>query len=193
MSDRASQLHQIADQQVSELIELIKTREKAALALPCPGRSKLGDGTVAACASHSAENYVRIAAFVSGAEQSSGSDHRGIRRHRRGLGLLRRLRGRNGGGRLSGGHQPSRHGAIPGADQVDRDDLLRRLSAGREALTAITGLRDDQLDAVPPAGEMKFCDGKRSREEIVASLLQHQRHQVDAVRNALGTARASAS
>jgi hypothetical protein len=188
MSDRASQLHQIADQQVSELVELISTCDTSALALPCPGRGKLGDGTVAACAAHSAENYLRIAAFVSGAEQSSGAGHRGMPRHRRGLRLLRRLRGSHGSG-----HQPGAHGAIPGADQVDRDDLLRRLSAGRDALTAIAGLRDDQLDAIPPAGEMKFCDGKRSRQEIVASLLRHQRHQVDAVRNALGTAPAPAS
>lgn len=188
MSDRASQLHRIADQQVSELIELISTREKSALALPCPGRGKLGDGTVAACASHVTENYLRIAAFASGAGQSSGAGHRGMPRQRRGMRLLRLLRGSH-----RGGHRPRAHGAIPGADQVNRDDLLRRLSAGRDALIAIAGLRDDQLDAVPPAEEMKFCDGKRSREEILTSLLRHQGHQLDAVRSALGTARASAS
>lgn len=179
MSERASQLHQIADRQVTELIDLISSRKEAALALPCPGRGKLGDGTVAACASHSADNYLRIAAFVSGAQQSSGNSHRGARRHGAGLGLLR-LRGHRAG------HRPGRHDAIPGADQVQRDDLLQRLSTGREALAAIAGLREDQLDAIPPAGEMKFCDGKRDLGEIVASLLRHQSHQLNALRSALG-------
>jgi hypothetical protein len=41
------------------------------------------------------------------------------------------------------------------------------------------------MDSVPPAGEMKFADGERTLEQIIASLLKHQRHQVDALAAAL--------
>ncbi len=64
MSERATRLHQLADGQLSELTDLLSVRAEAALRLACPGREKLGDGTVAACASHTADNYVRIAAFL---------------------------------------------------------------------------------------------------------------------------------
>jgi hypothetical protein len=66
MSDRGTQLLQAADSQITELTALLGARDEAALSLPCPGREKLGDGTVAACAAHTAEDYLRIAAFIAG-------------------------------------------------------------------------------------------------------------------------------
>jgi hypothetical protein len=66
------------------------------------------------------------------------------------------------------------------------DDLLQRLSAARDALGLLAELSDEQLDAVPPAGGMRFCDGRRTLEQIMSSLFKHQRHQVDALKRALG-------
>jgi hypothetical protein len=66
MSERGTRLRNTVDGQISELSAIFASLEEAALRLPCPGREKLGDGTVAACASHTAENYHRIAGFLAG-------------------------------------------------------------------------------------------------------------------------------
>jgi hypothetical protein len=72
MSQRAEQLHATAEGQIDELIALMSTLDEAALRRPCPGRQKLGDGTVGAAARHTADNYRRIAAFVRGGEAGTG-------------------------------------------------------------------------------------------------------------------------
>jgi hypothetical protein len=64
MTERANQLHLTADRQIAELLGVIFTLDEDTSRLPCPGREKLGDGTVAACARHAADNYQRIAGFV---------------------------------------------------------------------------------------------------------------------------------
>jgi hypothetical protein len=46
-------------------------------------------------------------------------------------------------------------------------------------------LTDDQLDSVPPVGSFRFCDGQRTLEQVVASLLKHQGRQVDAMKAAV--------
>jgi hypothetical protein len=178
MSERATQLFQIAEGQLSELIELISTRNEAALNLPCPARKKLGDGTVAACASHTAENYLRVAAFLRGEDHSTVAHSQETRGSHRIPSFLRaRSHGRS--------HTDSTHSAPHGAENVDRPGLLDRLSAGRDALGLLAELTDAQLDAVPPAGDMKFCDGQRTLDQVVANLLNHQSHQLDALRAAL--------
>jgi hypothetical protein len=77
------------------------------------------------------------------------------------------------------------HSAPHGAEDVDRQDLLERLSAGRDAFNALAELTDGQLDTVPLASDMKFCDGQRTLEQIVTNLLNHQSHQLDAIKAAL--------
>src|SRR6266567_4724713 len=67
--ERRSQLCDTADRQLAELICLLSSRGEEALSLPCPGREKMGDGTVAACASHTADRYQRIAEFLRTAAQ----------------------------------------------------------------------------------------------------------------------------
>jgi hypothetical protein len=67
--ERRSQLFDTADRQLAELIGLLSSRGEDALSLPCPGRERMGDGTVAACASHTADRYERIAEFVRTAAQ----------------------------------------------------------------------------------------------------------------------------
>jgi hypothetical protein len=152
-NERATKLVRTADAQISELIGLLSIRDEAILQRPCPGRQKLGDGTIAACAEHTANNYLRIGEFLRGELENTHD-------------------------------APSTHGSHAGADRIDRKELLERLSRGRTALAVLAELTDEQLDAVPPASEMKFCDGQRTLEQILNSLLNHQNHQLDALRAA---------
>jgi hypothetical protein len=72
-----------------------------------------------------------------------------------------------------------------GAGTTDRAGVLDRLCSGREAMRVLAELTDEQLDTVPPASDMKFCDGQRTLEQIVTNLLKHQSHQLDALKGAL--------
>ena len=71
MSERAEQVHAAADRQIAELIEALSSADDEALHRPCPGREKLGDGTVGAIAEHTAGNYQRIGRFVAAGEVMS--------------------------------------------------------------------------------------------------------------------------
>jgi hypothetical protein len=155
MGDRGAQLLEIADGQISELAGLLSTRGNGVLTLPCPGRGKLGDGTVGATALHTADSYRRIAAFLQETVDAPTSSH------------------------------PASHGRHYRADNVDLNRLLERLSEAQGALSSLGGLSDEQLDAVPPASEMRFCDGQRTLEQVLTSLLTHQRHQIDALKAAV--------
>jgi len=168
MSERGTQLFQIADGQLSELIDLLSTRDEAVLGLPCPGREKLADGTVGAVATHTADNYIRIAGFIA-ADATAPPSNRTPRSFRS---IASRF-GRHG----RGGHGPWMHGPSA-AGAIDRAGVLDRLSKGREAMRVVAELTDEQLDTVPPAGDMKFCDGQRTLEQIVTNLLNHQSHQL---------------
>ena len=124
MTDRGKQLRATAAGQIAELIALTSTVEQAALRLPCPGREKLGDGTVGAGVRHTADTF-------------------------------------------------------------DLGAVLEQLSASRDTLGPIAELADSQLDAIPPDGSFRFCDGQRSLAQVLASLFKHQGHQVDAIRSAV--------
>jgi hypothetical protein len=52
MNERGLQLLQTANRQIGELLELLSTQDERALRRPCPGREKLGDGTIGATAQH---------------------------------------------------------------------------------------------------------------------------------------------
>ena len=163
MNERGTQLQETANGQISELIALISASGEAGLRLPCPGREKLGDGTVAACAMHTADNYHRIAGFLQG--------QRGVGRTRIAK-LLHRHRG-------------DQHRDNYQADDIELPALLDRLSAGRAALSVLADLTEAQLDSVAPASETKFCDGQRALQQIVTNLLHHQSHQLEALRRAI--------
>lgn len=149
MTARAAALSGVAEGQLRTLIDRLSARGDDVLRLPCPGREKLGDGTVGACASHTADNYLRLAALLGGAD-------------------------------------PGAHDAPYRADAVALPGLVARLAGARRALRALGDLPDAQLDAVPPAAQMRFVDGERTLEQIVRSILTHQGHQVDAISRALG-------
>lgn len=158
MTERGRALHATADQQIAGLIGLLSRLDEAALHLPCPGREKLGDGTVAACARHTADNYQRIAAFVQTSSRMSGgrapTPHSGHRL----LGLLRAV-----------GHGPANHGEHgPGAgqhegsysaDNFDLKAVVTQLTASRDTLGQLAELTDRELDAIPPKDSFRFCDG----------------------------------
>jgi hypothetical protein len=76
------------------------------------------------------------------------------------------------------------------AENVNLDGLLQRLSTARDAFGVLAELTDEQLDSAPPAGSFRFCDGHRTLEQVVAGLLKHQTHQIDAMKAAVarGTA-----
>ena len=139
MSERGTQLFQMADGQLSELIGLLSTCDEAGLILPCPGRQKLADGTVGAVATHTAANYVRIAGLIAAdptAPPSNGT-HRSLRSNTSRFGR-----------RGQGEHGPRMHG--PGAaGPTDRAGVLDRLSRGREAMRVLAGLTDDSSTPCP--------------------------------------------
>ena len=151
MTQRAKQLHATTDAQIAELIDLISTLDDAALRRPCPGREKLGDGTVGASTRHVADNYRRIAGFVQTTDAMSGD----------------------------------RHDGAYTADTIDVGAVLEQLSASRATLGRVAKLTDTQLDAIPPDGSFRFCDGQRTLEQVLVGLLKHQGHQVQALRSAL--------
>lgn len=180
MSERGIQLHETANRQNSELIDLFSTRDEAALSLPCAGREKLGDGTVGAIALHTADNYNRIAGFLQADDHVLGAEAH-IERGRHRIPAFIRARGHSDGMHDS----QSEPGSDYRAENVDLQRLLERLSAGQRALSLLADLTDQQLDAVPPASDMKFSDGQRTLEQIVTSLLNHQHHQIDALKAAV--------
>lgn len=154
MSLRAQRLHDAADSQVAQLAELLAGLGDTRLRRPCPGRARLGDGSVAAVALLTTGSYEQIAEFVTVARTGAAP------------------------------RRTDRHREIHSATAMTADALVARLAAAREALTAVAQLSDDELDSVPDGGEMKFADGTRTFEQIIASLLRHQRHQVDALKAA---------
>jgi hypothetical protein len=181
MSERGQQLHATADQQIADLIDLLATLDESTLRLPCPGREKFGDGTIAASAQHTADNYRRIAGFVETSDRMTGrSDPNGHGAHRvpRFLTAL--------------GHRSPEHAAHihdsagPHDDQytaenIDLHALLEQLSTTRESLERIATLTDSQLQTIPPDGSFRFSDGQRTLDQVLTSLLKHQSHQIEAV------------
>ena len=176
MSERATRLFQTADEQISELIALLGAADQAALCEQCAGREKLGDGTVAAVAMHAADNYHRIAEFLA-AETQPGS-RRPHRRHR----IPASFRA----------HGPRDHSHSDGAgeyrcDKIDSRSLVERLVTARARLEPLAEFSDERLAAVPPASEMRFADGQRTLEQIVVSLLNHQRQHCETLVAALAS------
>ena len=185
MTERGKQLHATIDHQIAELIDLVSALDEAGLRRPCPGREKLGDGTVGASARHTADNFRRIAGFVQTSDRLSGA-HGPARQggHR----IPRLLR--------ASGHGPSDHaehdsgagGHDDGytADTIDVGAVVEQLSTSRATLGRTAAMTDTQLEAIPPDGSFRFCDGQRTLEQVLAGLLKHQAHQIEALRSALG-------
>lgn len=149
MDPRAEAIYAKAAEQIDTLVELAAGLDAADLRRPCPGRERLGDGSVGTVLAHTIDNYLRIAAFVAGAAVPA-----------------------------EGGHRHGHHGS---AEIAGPDELRHRLTRARSDLGRIAELDDDALDSVPAAGTFRFCDGNRTVEQILAALLTHQGHQVEAL------------
>ena len=125
---------------------------------------------------HMADNYDRIAGLLD-TEPESPAAETGSSRHP--IPRFARAAGHRIGPGAGG------HAADYAAEDIEFARLVDRLSIGHAALRRLADLTDEQLDAVPPASEMRFCDGRRTLHEILTSLFKHQQHQLDAVRTAL--------
>jgi hypothetical protein len=184
MTDRGMQLHATADGQITELLALISTLNAETLRLPCPGREKLGDGTIAASLRHTADNYQRIAAFVQTSDRMSDKHAMAGAGAHRVPRFLRAL-----------GHGPPDHSDYApdgGAHQdqyttsdIDLNRLAEQLSTTRDALGQIAELSDSQLNAITAKDSFRFSDGQRTLEQVLASLLKHQSHQIQALKETL--------
>jgi hypothetical protein len=184
MNERGSQLHATATGQITELIDLISGQSEAVLSLPCPGREKLGDGTIAALALHMSDNYLRIAGFVRADGQTRGA-RIGARQGRHTLPRLSLPRGHAPPATDQSDRSGGMHEDGYTAEHFDLHDLLERLSAAGDALAVLADLTDERLDTVPPNGSFRFCDGQRTLERVLAGLLNHQAHQIEAIKAAL--------
>jgi hypothetical protein len=159
---RNTALLDLANQQIGGLVELLSTRDHEVLRLPCPGREKLGDGSIGATAGHVADIYQRLGGFVrantnqTAALTNAQPGHRG-RTHT----------------------HPHEHVA------GELQGLLQQLAGALATLAPLTELTDEQLDSISPADSFRFCDGKRSLERVIAGVLNHQRHHVDVLEGAL--------
>ena len=136
---------------MAELTELLSAAGEAALRRPCPGRAAFGDGTVGAVASHTTDNYRRIAQFAAGIAEADLHS------------------------------EPDAHSRHDRASGIELRALLGRLAAARHAFARVGELSDEEIDAVPTSGAIRFADGTRTLEQVLMSLLKHQRHQVDAL------------
>jgi hypothetical protein len=174
MSQRATQLHAVADQQVSDLLGLVSRQTPETLRRPCPGRQKLGDGTVGALIAHTADNYERIAGFASGQDEVATGHVPPTGGHT----LPRFLR--------AIGHTRPEHGGKYTSQAVEPQALRDQLDGIQTRLAQVADLTDDRLDAVPADGSFRFCDGKRTFEEVLHALLNHQAKQLETIRSTGG-------
>ena len=184
MSERAGQLQTTAATQIGELIDVVSTADDATLHRPCPGREKLGDGTIGAIAAHTADNYQRIGTFVATSQRMANRhDSRQPDRHR----IPSVLRAIGHTPSEQNQHQTDSHSHQSGytAQTVRPSEIAIRLRAARQDLARIAQLTDQQLDAVPPKDTFRFCDGLRTLEQVLAALLKHQDHQVQTLKTAL--------
>jgi hypothetical protein len=192
MSDRATQLHTTAEQQIADLTALIGTLSPDRAHLPCPGREKLGDGSVGAIVQHTAGNYARIAEFVQTGANMTRDRSEPHGEHRI-PSLLRRLGHSPGPG--NGGHDKhdanmhasetavETHETIT-ADTLNTNSVLEQLAVARGTLGTLGELTDTQLDTIPPDGVFRFCDGNRTLEQVLDGLLKQQAHQLEALQSA---------
>jgi hypothetical protein len=180
MKERARQLHATADAQLAELIDLTTRLDVNTAHRPCPGREKLGDGTIATLVTHTADNYQRIASFLGTAAQAPADAPIPRRKHR--IGRLARSIAHRIPDHAQ--HQP-RESNRETATNLDRDAVLSQLSDTRASLQQIAALPDSRLDTTPAAGSFRFADGQRTLEQVLTGLLKHQGRQLDAIRAAL--------
>jgi hypothetical protein len=168
MSERGMELLETADGQISDLIHLLSARGAVALSLPCSGREKLGDSTVAALALHTAGNFLRIAGSLKTASQMprhGGAGHDGHRSHDS-------FAPSGTCGHADSAHDDGMHDGSHAAEHADLKSLLERLSAARDALDPLADITDERLGTVAPAGSSGSTTGREPSGAVRARLAQ---------------------
>jgi hypothetical protein len=82
-------------------------------------------------------------------------------------------------------HEPGLHSTRRRGEPLELSELLHELCAARTALEPLADLPDRELDAVPGNGSFRFCDGRRTLEQMIAKVLAHQQHHIDALNGAV--------
>ena len=184
MSERGMELLETADGQISELIDLLSSRGAVALSLPCSGREKVGDSTVAALALalHTAGNFLRIAGSLKTASQMprahGGAGHDGDR--------IPRLVPPSGTcGHADSAHDDGMHDGSYAAEHADLKSLLERLSAAQDALDPLADITDERLGPWHPPAVQVLRRARNPLGQVAPDLLNHQSRQLDAL-NARG-------
>ena len=142
MSERGQELAATADRQIAGLIDLLRALDQAALDRPCPGRERLGDGTIGAAARHTADNYERIADFVQTSDRMTAAAHGGHRIP----GFLRAL-GHGPQDHANHDHVATQHDNGYTVENVDLDAVVEQLNGSRAALGRIAELTDGTPNA----------------------------------------------
>ena len=118
MDSRAEALHAKATRQVDALIAFAADLDAADLRRPCPGRERLGDGSVGTLLGHTTGNYLRVAAFLDGdAPPTEGS------------------------------HRPGHHGPTEAADPEELRERLARARVELSRISALDGAELDAIPA----------------------------------------------
>ncbi|HEY3774184.1 MAG TPA: hypothetical protein VGL69_14385 [Solirubrobacteraceae bacterium] len=162
MSARGEQLQRMASDQLERLERVVAALDPERAREPCPGRAKLGDGSIGTVATHTARNYEQIAGFVAGEADSAGEGGHGH-------GGAAAFDGRALAPQLAEAQQElgaigalsdRELDAVPPAESFRFCDGQRTLE---QVLAALLQHQDHQL----------------------AALLQHQDHQLDALEGAV--------
>jgi hypothetical protein len=150
MSTRGEQLQTVAGDQLQRLVRVVAALDPDRAQEPCPGRAKLGDGSIGTVATHTAHNYERIAGFVAGEgdDPSDGRHEHGAAATFDGGMLARQLATAQEElaaiGSLSDGELDS----VPPAESFRFCDGQRTLE---QVLTALLQHQGHQLDALEAA------------------------------------------
>ena len=90
----------------------------------------------------------------------------------------------------SAGHVPGRPpgGSIHGrGPEVAPPSLRARLAEARIEVGIIANLTDQQLDSVPPPKSSRFSNGRRTLEQLIEEVINHQEQHLNDLKSALAS------
>lgn len=150
MSARGEQLQAVAGDQLARLARVVAALDADGAREPCPGRAKLGDGSIGSVATHTARNYERIAGFVAGETGASAAADQGHGSARAfdGGALARQLASARAQLGALGALSDDELDAVPPAESFRFCDGQRTFE---QVLTALLTHQDHQLDAIEAA------------------------------------------
>jgi hypothetical protein len=150
---RGEQLQMTVDGQLERLQRVVAATDAVRARQPCPGRAKLGDGSIGTVVTHTVGNYSRIADFLAGggSEDTAHTHHRHAHGHEGGFdpsevaGRLEAIRSRF---HTIGALDNEQLDSVPPAESFRFCDGQRTLE---QVLTALLQHQGHQLDALETA------------------------------------------